>query len=71
MANTTIREVEKLTGFELTEAQRRFVEACERGERLQVMRGRANGWSQVHKAIAEVLSPWRLRLCTPPGCSSP
>ncbi len=53
---TTVREVEKLTGFKLTEAQRAFVEACERGERIQVMRGRAAGWSNVHKALAEVLS---------------
>ena len=53
---TTVREVEKLTGFKLTETQRRFVEACERGERVQVMRGRAVGWSKVHKALAEVLS---------------
>jgi len=56
MGDTTIREVEKLTGFKLTETQRRFVEACERGERIQVLRGRAMGWSAVHKAIAEVLA---------------
>lgn len=57
-SETTVREVEKLTGFRLTEAQKRFVEACERGERVQVLKGRGRGvdWPAVHKAIAEVLT---------------